>query len=419
MEDQIRICRARAAREGWIVVEVMTDAAISGGTTLRPGYQALLAAMRAGSVDLVLAESLDRFSRDQEHIAAFYKQAGFCDVGIVTLAEGHINELHVGLKGTMGALFLKDLADKTRRGLEGRVRVGRSAGAVPYGYRVVRQLRPDGEPERGLREPDAAEAVVVRRIFSEYAGGRSPRAIARALNDEGVPGPGGGPWFDSTIRGRPRRGDGLLRNAVYVGRLVWNRQRTLKDPVSGRHRRRINDPANHVSQEVPELRLIDDDLRRRVQARLAAEVAKPVATGQAQAFWERRRPQHLLTGKVVCGACSGLFYARGRDYLGCHAARRYLCRNTTSVRRGPLEARVRGASSPTHAPRPCRRVRRRVHPRMEPAGCRGRARPGRAAGGRLGPSSGRSPTSWMPSLRACGYRACRPSSMHWPRSGQN
>jgi len=75
IEDQLRICRVRAVREGWSVVSCFTDAAKSGATVLRPGYQALLAAMRGGDVDLVLAESLDRFSRDQEHVAAFFKQA--------------------------------------------------------------------------------------------------------------------------------------------------------------------------------------------------------------------------------------------------------------------------------------------------------------------------------------------------------
>jgi hypothetical protein len=45
---------------------------------------------------------------------------------LVTLSEGEIGELHVRLKGTMNALFLKDLALKTRRGLEGRVRQGKS-----------------------------------------------------------------------------------------------------------------------------------------------------------------------------------------------------------------------------------------------------------------------------------------------------
>ncbi len=63
------MCRARAEREGWRVVGAFTDHAVSGATALRPGYQALLAAIRSGEVDIVLTESLDRLSRDQEHIA--------------------------------------------------------------------------------------------------------------------------------------------------------------------------------------------------------------------------------------------------------------------------------------------------------------------------------------------------------------
>jgi site-specific DNA recombinase len=59
-------------------------------------------------------------------------------VDIVTLAEGDITHLHVGLKGTMNALFLKDLADKTRRGLRGRVELGKSGGGLCYGYKVTR-----------------------------------------------------------------------------------------------------------------------------------------------------------------------------------------------------------------------------------------------------------------------------------------
>ena len=84
IEDQLRICRVRAEREGWQVAGVYTDAAISGATSLRPGYQELLVAVRGGGLDLVLAESLDRFSRDQEHIAAFYKQTTFAGVRIVS-----------------------------------------------------------------------------------------------------------------------------------------------------------------------------------------------------------------------------------------------------------------------------------------------------------------------------------------------
>ncbi len=67
-------------------------------------------------VDIVMAEALDRFSRDQEDTAGLFKRLTFAGVNIVTLAEGDITHLHVGLKGTMNALFLKDLADKTHRG---------------------------------------------------------------------------------------------------------------------------------------------------------------------------------------------------------------------------------------------------------------------------------------------------------------
>ena len=76
----------------------------------------------------MIAESLDRLSRDQEDTAAVHKRLAFVGVRIITLAEGEIGHLHVGFKGTMNALFLKDLADKTRRGLRGRVEAGKSGG---------------------------------------------------------------------------------------------------------------------------------------------------------------------------------------------------------------------------------------------------------------------------------------------------
>jgi len=190
IEDQVRVCRALALREGWEVAETFTDYAVSGASTLRPGYQALLGAMRAGTIQVVISESLDRLSRDQEHVAGLFKQASFAGVRIVTQSEGEVSELHIGLKGTMGALYLKDLADKTRRGLEGRVRQGRSGGGVSYGYRIVRgPIDRHGEFERGLREIDPTQAEVVRRIFRDYAAGLSAIRIAHQLNKESIPSP--------------------------------------------------------------------------------------------------------------------------------------------------------------------------------------------------------------------------------------
>lgn len=112
-------------------------------------------------------------------------------VAMVTLSEGEIAELHIGFKGTMGALYLKDLADKTRRGLRGRVEAGRSGGGNSYGYDVVKKFTEGGEPERGERRINETEAAIVRHIFNEYASGKSPKAIAHALNKQKIPGPSG------------------------------------------------------------------------------------------------------------------------------------------------------------------------------------------------------------------------------------
>ena len=342
IDDQLRVCATRVDREGWTVTAKYTDHAISGATTQRPGYQALLAAVKAGKIDIVVAESLDRFSRDLEHIAAFFKQTAFHGVRIHTLAEGEISELHVGLKGVMGALYLKDLSAKTRRGLEGRIHAGRCTGSPAYGYTVVRKVRDDGELDRGLRAIEPAAAAIVRRIFEDYAAGVSPCKIAQSLNIDGVPGPGGGIWYDSSIRGREKRQDGILRNNLYAGTIIWRRRVSMKDPVTGARVRRDASPDTYVNAEVPELRIIDDELWERVQARLRAEAAEPLSNEKAgkHAFWDRRRPRHLLSGKVICGVCGGPYYATGNDYLGCQAAKHRACSNRRTVRRVVLEAHV-------------------------------------------------------------------------------
>jgi DNA invertase Pin-like site-specific DNA recombinase len=109
IEDQVRICTQRITLEGWTLVETLSDRAISGASMLRPGYQSIISGATRGSFDVVVAEALDRLSRDQEDVAGLFKRLQFANVKIITLAEGEISELHVGLKGTMNALFLKDL----------------------------------------------------------------------------------------------------------------------------------------------------------------------------------------------------------------------------------------------------------------------------------------------------------------------
>ena len=130
--DQFRICREFAQRQGWHIEREYSDHAMSGATLLRPGFQEMMRLALRKEVDVVLAEALDRFSRDQEDTAGLFKRLTFAGVSIVTLAEGDITFLHIGLKGTMNAMFLKELADKTRSGMRGRVELGKAGGGLCY-----------------------------------------------------------------------------------------------------------------------------------------------------------------------------------------------------------------------------------------------------------------------------------------------
>jgi site-specific DNA recombinase len=223
IDDQLRDCRAYADRQGWKIVQEYADAAKSGSnTTMRPDFQALMTAAHSKRFDIVLSESLDRLSRDQEDTAHLYKKLSFLGVRIVTIGEGDIGQLTVGFKGTMNAIYLTDLSIKTRRGLRGRAEAGKSAGGVSYGYRVVRRIVDGGKAATGERAIDPDQAAIVERIFTEFNWGISPQAIAKRLNAEGVKGPNQGAWGPSTLHGHAKRGTGILNNELYVGRQVWN-----------------------------------------------------------------------------------------------------------------------------------------------------------------------------------------------------
>jgi DNA invertase Pin-like site-specific DNA recombinase len=343
IEDQFRVCRERAEREGWHVVGAYEDAAITGSTLiLRPGVRALLQDAEAGRFDLVLAEALDRVSRDQADVATLFKHLQFARVPLVTLSEGEISELHVGLKGTMNALFLKDLAKKTHRGQRGRIEKGFSAGAVGYGYRMVRRLTSEGELVRGERFTDEAEALIVNRIFREYAAGKSAKAIARDLNAEGIAGPSGGAWSDTSIRGNPKRGIGIVNNELYVGVRVWNHKHHVRDPRTGKTVERPNAESEWIRVEVPALRIVSDALWTAARRQQKALTEQWILAGGAPRGLNRlRRPSHLLTGLIECGVCGGTIGIIMSNRYGClNHHRRAICTNNRTIYRDRLEERA-------------------------------------------------------------------------------
>ena len=123
-------------------------------------------------------------------------------------------------------------------------------------------------------------------------------------------------WRDTAIRGHATRGTGLLNNELYIGRLVWNRLRYMKDPNTGRRVSRLNPRESWIVTEVPAMRIVDDALWARVKQRQGEIEAHPrVAAIKATRFWERRRQTHILTGLLRCGQCGGNFASVGKDYV--------------------------------------------------------------------------------------------------------
>ncbi|WP_375551361.1 recombinase family protein [Rhodophyticola porphyridii] len=348
IEDQFRLCREHAAHERWQIVGSYGDAAISGASTIqRPGIQRLMRDAQQGAFSILLAEALDRISRDQADVATLYKQLKFADVQIVTLAEGEISELHVGLKGTMNALFLKDLAMKTHRGLRGRVEKGKAGGGLCYGYKVVKKLDANGEPIRGDREIIPDEAEIIRRIFQEFASGKSPKAIAVDLNRDGIPGPLGRAWGDTSIRGHRSRGTGIINNELYAGVLVWNRMHFIKDPSTGRRVSRINPESEWIRTAVPHLRIVDDALwtAARDRQKQIAEIFGPnpanTREGRAKRLHLANRPVSFLSGLLTCGHCGGKYGIITTDRYGClNHHRRGTCDNNRTITCAKIEVRV-------------------------------------------------------------------------------
>ncbi len=305
IDDQARACEDFAARIGLGgPFAIFTDAALSGASMAqREGLKALLEAVRGRRVSAIVAEAIDRLSRDQADLHLIRRAAAANGVKLYTIADGEVDAMKAGLQGIMAEAFLVNLAQKTRRGMIGVARQGRIAGGLAYGYRAI-----DGKP--GERVIDAAEAAIVTRIFTEYAEGRSPFAIARGLNGEGVAGPRGRAWKVNAILGDARVGDGVLCNELYRGRVVFNRRRFVKNAETGRRAGFLNPPSDWIVVEAPELRIIDDALWGRVQSARGAISALPRQN-------DRHRAKRLLSGLLRCAACGGAFNIVNRDRVAC------------------------------------------------------------------------------------------------------
>jgi site-specific DNA recombinase len=123
---------------------------------------------------------------------------------------------------------------------------------------------------------------------------------------------------ESTIYGNGKRSTGILNNELYIGRLVWHRLRYVKNPDTGKHVSRLNPAAEWMRKEVPELRIVSDELW--ANAKQCQDVVRR-AVRNAGNHGGARRPQYLFSGLTKCGVCGVGFIMTGKHRLGCFGAR--------------------------------------------------------------------------------------------------
>ncbi len=269
-------CRDYAKHKGWQVATVRKDVG-SGKDAERPGYQELLADVRAGAIDVVITYRLDRLSRNVRDVYDFLHRSAEANVGFVSTSESFdtttaMGRAMLGVAAVFAQLTREMIAENVRDGVAKRARSGKYVGGTatpPYGYTYSR--------EQGKLLVVPEEALVVCRVFGLFARGKwGATRIARYLNQEGVPSKRRTQWSNRTVAS-------LLRSPLYVGHLAYRGQE-----YDGEH-----EP------------VIDRGLFEEAQELIRQRAPLPPRTQQSR---------HLLSGIARCGQCGGRMIAHYGSY---------------------------------------------------------------------------------------------------------
>ncbi|HTY35126.1 recombinase family protein [Mycobacterium sp.] len=281
VQRQYDDCAVLADRLGWTIVEHFSDNDISAyDGSARPGFEAMLAAIKRGEVNAIICWQPDRLYRSLKDLERLV-DATDRGVQIATVNGGDLDLSHS--TGRMLARILGSVsrqeselkAERRRRANMQRAGLdGKGAARRPGRWRAD-QPRVFGYTQRG--EPLEPEATAVRQAILDVLGGRSLRSIAAEWNERGLLTPrsakrGGGRWSNLTLRR-------VLVRPVYAGLVVY------QGKVVGRGEWQA---------------IIDEDTHRGLVAYLSDEARRP-----ATAF-ERR---HMGSGVYQCGVCDGKLYA--------------------------------------------------------------------------------------------------------------
>ncbi|HXJ47192.1 MAG TPA: recombinase family protein, partial [Candidatus Dormibacteraeota bacterium] len=252
-----------------------------------------------------------------------FKRLNFAGVQLIAVSQGissddEQSETLVTVHGLVDSLYVRELAKKTHRGMEGLALRGLHTGGRIFGYDTV--SLGEGAGKKLVLNP--SEAATVKRIFELSAGGHSLKTIAKKLNVERVPPPrpredrAGGEWCHTAIRE-------MLKNELYIGKVVWNRSKFVKVPGTNKRQRRPRPESEWLRTSNPDLAIVPADLWTAVRARFAA---LPGIWGYPESRGLVPRSMtspYLFSGLLKCGECgASLIIATGG---GTHRHKKYAC----------------------------------------------------------------------------------------------
>lgn len=284
-EDQIEICTQWCQRNNINILEVFSDEAVSGMKQTRSGYEDMMTALRSGYGDMVVIYDQSRMFRKMTSWFAFRDELEAIGVTVISATQPLVgkdlrepqNFMYEGATALFNQMWVLQTRQRVIATMRRMAKEGLHTGGKPaLGYRVE-------NGELAVHEPEAA---VVRRIFKEYADGRTYRQIIASLNADGIKTRNGNAFGTNSLHD-------LLKNEKYIGVLVYGRAPRRADGTRNSHGKAPGDVIR-IEDAVPPI--VDRDTWDKVHKKLAGN--KRAWSGRPATVRE-----YPLKGKVFCGEC--------------------------------------------------------------------------------------------------------------------
>lgn len=316
IQNQKSMLLQYAMEQGWEVYSIYSDDDYAGADRKRPEFNRLLADAENHRFDIVLCKTQSRFTRELElvekYIHGLFPLWGVRFVSIVDNADtaNKGNKKSRQINGLVNEWYLEDMSENIRSVLTNRRKNGLHIGAFAlYGY----QKDP---AQKGHLIIDEEAAAVVREVFALFAQGYGKSAIARMLNDRGIPNPTEYKRIHGLRYRQPRQRNStlwkyyaisdMLKNEIYAGSMVQGKYGSISYKTKQNKPRPKSEwyvvPGTHEP-------IIDRALWDRVQEMLAQR-AKPFSGGRIG----------LFAGKTRCANCGYTLRStktQDRYYLQC------------------------------------------------------------------------------------------------------